>query len=60
MSIQITCHKCPADNLTKKLLTIRVFIHFDDEVAERQIIDTHSVISQEERGEIYTPAHSRP
>jgi len=33
MSIQITCHKYPPDNLTKKLLTIRVFIHFDDEVA---------------------------
>jgi hypothetical protein len=36
MSIQITCHKYLPDILTKKLLTIRVFIHFDDEVAESE------------------------
>ncbi len=29
MSIQIACHKWGADNLTKKLLTKRKFIHFE-------------------------------
>jgi hypothetical protein len=45
MSIQFTCHKYPPDILTKKLLTIRVFIHFDDEVAGSKRINKHIVIS---------------